>query len=171
MIFVDVETGGIEPRINALLSIGAVSGKDKFYTEIKPANGFKVEQQALAVNGLYNYKEHEKTLNEGIQDFKDWVDSLDTTKIISGWNVQFDVEFLKVGFKYAAITYPFSFRIVDVHSVAYAVYPELRVNRLGNSKDGVAKFLNLPPEKKPHNALNGAIHVKQIYDEIQKDLA
>ena len=103
MIILDLETSGLDPQIHGMLSLGAVDFEtgDEFY-------------------GENIYDSTKQTQVELYQKFVKWASGRST--LVGGHNVgSFDVQFLKkVHSKQKKITnFPFQFRYVDLHSVAY----------------------------------------------------
>lgn len=154
-IVLDVETGGLEPSENPLLSIGAVdyATGDEFYIECEASYGLKCHPAALAVNGFtieQAYDRSKATGTEAYALFVQWARG--RSNVLAGQQVgSFDIPFLhryaggKVEFEKT-----FSRRAVDLHSVAFARFGE------SLSLDGILKACGLAPEPKPHNALTGA---------------
>jgi len=98
---------------------------------------------------------------ELISDFKTWTDSIED-KTIAGQNVDFDISFLiestgRIGHKFN-----WGKRKVDQHSIAYAHYlkrnirPPLKDGISNLDGDTIMNYTGLPPEPRPHRALNGA---------------
>jgi len=167
MIIIDVETGGLDPQKHALLSIGAVDYDtgDEFYGECRAYRNYldyvddRIDDFALGINGFTHEQCHDKAKNwphELYMKFLQWA-AIDKKRdlLLAGQQVgAFDIPFLK---KIASDsrqgivpTWPFGYRSVDLHSVAFAV--------LGKSLslDGILTAVGLTPEPKPHNALTGA---------------
>lgn len=159
MIILDIETTGLDPQKNAMVSLGAVDyDTDKsFYGECRIEEGDEVNDGALAINGftreqindidkVYAVTIYEQFLN-WTQQFKD--------KLLGGHNIgHFDLLFLeryhRELHKIRETLWPFGYRTVDLHTVAYDV--------LGKSlsHEKICEALGLPVEQKPHNALTGA---------------
>lgn len=102
LVFVDTETGGLDPSKNALLSVAAIrcdaKGKpvDRYEAKIKVAEPLTVEAQAAAVNGYTPEK---------------WADGLEEVAVLArlrdllrdavwvGHSPRFDQEFIDAGFR------------------------------------------------------------------------
>ena len=159
MIIVDVETGGLDATKNPLLSIGAMDYKTgaSFYGECRTTQGMTVEAAALYVNGFLAEHITDNNKPSAAQLYKQFVEWANSNfgqvkHLIGGQQVgAFDVTFLHAaaGGK-AEFEKSFSYRTVDLHSVAYAKFGE------SLSLDGILTKLGLAPEPKPHNALTGA---------------
>ena len=161
MIILDIETTGLSPTKNAMISLGAVdfnSGK-KFYCECQVGPNDEVNDGALAINGftkdqITDYRKL-KAVDLYVY-FLEWANQFED-RVIGGHNVgHFDILFLE---RYHQelnetlknkIKWPFGYRTVDLHSIAYAVFGE------SLSHEKICEKLGLPVEEKPHNALTGA---------------
>lgn len=165
MIVVDVETTGTNPKNHSIISIGALdfsNSKNQFYGECAPFKEAKIDQEALKINGFteQEIKSKEKALEELIKEFLNWSKKIDN-KVLAGENIWFDVAFLKESVKKSNQEWIFGRRFVDLHTSSY-------IHHLLNNKepltkgisilslDKTLKYVGLPPEPKPHHALQGA---------------
>jgi DNA polymerase III epsilon subunit-like protein len=173
MIILDIETGGLDPRKNALLSIGAVDYEvgDEFYIECRAWSELALDATALAINGFtvaQAMDESKPFADVAYCQFLRWCQG--RPGLIGGQQVgSFDLRFLRAIHDSALATveegntayvhygkikdigqWPFGHRSVDLHSVAFS--------KLGKSLslDGILIAVGLQPEPKPHNALTGA---------------
>ena len=167
MIVVDVETTGIDPIKNSIVSIGAVdflNPQNTFYKECKTWRGAEISDQALKINGFtrkqINSNKKDK-LRQTIIDFYVWSSQVyDAT--IAGHNPSFDIGFLNDSLKRSGLKYYFGKRSVDLHSLCYENYIKsgkltpLLKNKSDLNLDKVLNYVGLPSEPKPHNALIGA---------------
>lgn len=162
-IVLDIETGGLSPLVNPILSIGAVdySNGDEFYGECHAwMDGFSqyvIDDAALVINGFTREQALDASKQSAtslVAQFLAW--SAGRANLLAGQQVgAFDIPFVKHIWQTstwlnAGEAWSFSHRSLDLHSVAYA--------KLGQSLslDGILKALGLAPEPKPHNALTGA---------------
>ncbi len=167
MIVVDIETSGVDPVKNSILSIGAVDFLDPtrvFYEECQVFEGAHISEEALAINGYT--KEQAQDLNkqsdkELVEKFLEWaIGSKDHT--IAGQNPSFDRDFLKYTAERYHLNWPLTKRTVDLHSVCYlhmierGIEPPLEKNRSALNLDLVLAYVGMPAESKPHLAINGA---------------
>lgn len=158
MITLDIETTGLDPVKNSIVSIGAIDfdSGETFYREcqIRPntlvdefalkVNGFSLEQISAISKKPYPY--------EIVSEFIDWVQKFND-KLLSGQQVgSFDIPFIRYEFDnyLRPQVWPFGHRSVDLHSIAFAKFKE------SLSLDGILRELGLYPEPKPHHALTGA---------------
>lgn len=168
MVILDIETTGLDPEENGLVSIGAIDfarPRETFYGECRIRKGEKVSPQALEVNGftMDQLKDDEKqTTKELIKNFESWL-SRRNEKVIGGLHIaSFDVPFLNRKAQQTGVNLKLHRRSIDLHSVAYAKMIEL--GRIVPLTDGwsvmdvdfIYPFCGLPREPRPKNALNGA---------------
>lgn len=167
MIVVDIETSGTSPYKHSILSIGAVDFSNperQFYQECQIEKDKEYTEEALNVNG---FKKEEltdpkkKTLESVLNEFIVWIQPV-KDKTIGGHNVNFDANFLNYSFKKYNINFSFGHRVIDTHSLVYAsllsrhIDPPTKNEKTDINSDYVFNYAGLPPEPKPHNALNGA---------------
>ncbi|MEM3431284.1 MAG: 3'-5' exonuclease [Candidatus Micrarchaeia archaeon] len=189
MLIVDLETTGVNPKKNSIVSIGAIDflhPERTFYEECRPWNGAEIDDDALAVNGFTKEQildEDRKTLYEAMNNFLKWV-SESENQTLGGHNFGFDWAFLKETAEIYNLSWKPHRRIVDLHSVCYThhlkrgIIPPLKDNRTDLSFNKVLNYVGLPDEPVPHNALFGAkaaaeafsrlLYGKSLLDEFKK---
>ncbi len=164
MIVVDVETTGLNPRKNSIVSIGAVNfekPEEQFYGECRPWVGATVNDQALLINGFSReyLKNNKKSHNKLILEFAEWMDIQIGNDIIAGHNPFFDTSFLFYSYNKCKIIPTFRHRIVDLHSICYAKILkniELKNNTNRLTSNAIFNYVGLDDEPNPHNGLMGA---------------
>lgn len=168
MIVLDIETTGLDPEENGIVSIGALdinNPDDYFYEECRIREGERIDPNALEVNGFSVEECRDKnrqSTRELLQHFEAWI-STRTIKMIGGLHVaSFDVPFLNKKASQVGLRMRLHKRSIDLHSIAYA-----KMHTLGKvvpmtdgwsvmDTDFIHPFCGLPKEPKPHNGLNGA---------------
>jgi DNA polymerase-3 subunit epsilon len=164
MIIVDVETTGTDPKKHSILSIGALdfsNPQNQFYQECRIFKGAKIDKEALKINGFSEREikdQKKKSLKEIIKLFLNWTKNI-KEKTIAGQNPHFDIAFLKASAERYKIEWPFSHRILDLHSLCY--FHHLKRGKSLPQKDNhsdlntekILKYVGLPKEPEPHNAL------------------
>ncbi len=169
MIIVDIETSGVNPNKNGMLSIGAVDldSNQEFYLECQLTEGREVEPIALEINGftLENIKDQNKLSDtEALLTFCRWTERF-KDKMLGGHNIgHFDILFLEEiwsridsGFLGGVKPkFPFSHRTVDSVTLGYALFKK------SLSLKDLCLELGVEPENKTHNALDGARKCKEI---------
>ena len=167
MIVVDVETTGLDPRKNSIVSVGALdmyNPKNQFYKECKIWDGAEVSDMALKINGFSREEitnPNKESLDSLVNSFIDWTKDIPNATI-AGENPSFDRDFLKYSAKMYGIDWKFTHRTIDMHSICYA-HQEKRglsiplKNSSSNLNSGlILNYVGLPEEPMPHNALMGA---------------
>jgi DNA polymerase III epsilon subunit-like protein len=177
MIILDVETTGVSPNNNSILSIGAVDFSHpefQFMQECRMWSGASVEEEALKVNGFSHESiadVSKKEEGEIVKLFLDWV-SLRDDVVTGGQNVFFDVSFIEAAAKRTGVISNLSRRIVDLHSITYAHMlssgeePPLKNGKTALDADTIMKYVGIPSEPRPHIALNGAIWEAEAFSRL-----
>ncbi len=168
MLVIDVEASGIDNRVHGILSVGVVDLSEperKFYGECRLWPEARVMDEALEVNG-FTYDdikdERKQSEKELLEHFKKWFLNA-KIHTLAGQNAHFDLYFLMAGCRRNKIDIPFSHRVIDLHSIAYfhmsnsGIEPPIRKGRSDINSDMAMRYVGIPEEPKPHNALNGAI--------------
>jgi DNA polymerase III epsilon subunit-like protein len=167
MIVVDIEASGLNISKHALVSFGAIDfshPERQFYAEPRAWEGSECDPEALAVNGfsekeVFNPKRPE--LADVMEEFLEWVEPI-IERTLVGQNPCFDRNFINDSFRRSGIGWNFSYRTLDLHTVAYMDHIRRGINvptengRTGLSLDDILLYVGLPEEPKPHNGLTGA---------------
>lgn len=168
MIIVDVECSGVSPEKDSLVSVGAIdfaNPNNRFYEECRIWDGAHVEKEALEVNGFSQEQitdPKKKTDREVVIDFLAWLENIEE-KTLAGHNPSFDRDFLQATAYRYHINWPLAHRTIDLHSICYFDMLKRgvpRPNVHGHSAlnlDAVLRYVGIPEEPKPHNALTGAL--------------
>lgn len=171
LLFIDIETSGLDRLKNNMISLGAITedGQHTFYHECRLEPGEPCSDEALAVNGFTRESvfDQSKPTKEALYHFfASWVKGLQEMYgykefILAGENIGgFDAIMLRKAYD-GTINFgkdwPFGHRFIDLHSVAYLATSK------SQSLDKSLEALGLPPEVKPHNALNGAKAARDLY--------
>ena len=177
MIFVDVETTGIDNVKNSIVSIGAIdffNPVNQFYEECQVEEGKEIDSEALEVNG-FSEKEIrnplKKRIEEILRNFIGWAKKIENITL-AGHNIDFDRNFLKEAAKKYRIKWIFGSRIIDLHSTAINDYLMRGRNILIKNKrydltsDKIFVYVGLPKEPKPHNSLIGAKMEAEAYSRL-----
>lgn len=177
MIVADIESTGLVPNKHSILSIGAVEFEHperQFYGECRSWDGANIMSDALAVNGFTREEcidPKKQSLEELMQNFLHFVEQCED-KTLAGHNPSFDRDFLNDSFSRAHIGWHFSYRTLDLHSMAYMdatkrgiVIPR-KNDRVEFSLDAILKYLGLPEESKPHIGLNGAKYEAEAFSRL-----
>lgn len=177
MIVADIEATGLDPHRHSILSIGAVDFLDpdrQFYGECRMWEGARIMSDAIAVNGFTMAEcddPQKQSLKELMENFLHWVEQCDD-KTLAGQNPSFDRDFLNDSFGRAGIGWHFSYRTLDLNSMAYmdmikrGVSVQHKNSRADLSTDTIFKYVGLPEEPKPHNGLNGAKYEAEAFSRL-----
>lgn len=177
MIILDVETTGTNAEKHGLVSIGAVDflyPEVQFYKECRVWDGAHVDPRALEINGFSesDIKNSEKqSEGELVKNFLMWLEEREDM-VIAGMNVTFDVDFVREASRRAGLATAFSYRIVDLHSIAYfhiinrGLEPPISNRKTNLDSDKIMQYVGIPTEPKPHNGLNGAIWEAEAFSRL-----
>lgn len=168
MIVCDIETTGIYPSLNSIVSLGALdfnNPSEQIYLECRIWDGAKVENLALMVNG---YKEEEirdfKKMREGelVLKFFEWLKERED-QTIAALHPVFDIGFIEAAALREGIKSIIGKRSIDLHSLIYMHMRQrglpmlIKNNRSSIASDFIMEYVGIPTEPKPHIAINGAI--------------
>ena len=123
IIFIDTETGGVNPEKAALIQLSGIIRIDKkdvekFNFYIKPFENSEVTEKALEVQGRTledlktdKYVEEKEVYKQFINILDKYIDKYDRTDkfIVAGYNVRFDVDILKAFFQRHGNNFLFSY--------------------------------------------------------------
>ena len=167
MIIIDIEASGLNIQKNAMVSFGAVDFSNperQFYAEPKMWEGAQCDPDALAVNGFTEEECRDpkrKELKDVMNEFLEWIKPI-KEKTLVGQNPCFDRNYINDAFRRSHIGWNFSYRTLDLHSIAYADHINRDIpipienNRTALNLDGILTYVGIPEEPKPHNGLTGA---------------
>ena len=179
IIFVDTETGGVDPSKHSLLSVGLVAWdyndgiidtieifiKQDQYTVTKEAqklNKFDIETHEkkavpplMAINAIKGFSISNTNRTNDIQ--------------LAGHNIQFDVSFLKKLFKdqNKSFNQLFSHRMIDTYSVLKFLQDADKINLDHISSASAFRLFHIKVDGR-HSALGDAIATAQLYGELLK---
>ena len=123
IIFIDTETGGVNPEKAALIQLSGIiridkNDVEKFNFYIKPFENSEVTEKALEVQGRTleelktdKYVEEKEVYKQFINLLDKYIDKYDRTDkfIVAGYNVRFDVDILKAFFQRHGNNFLFSY--------------------------------------------------------------
>jgi DNA polymerase III epsilon subunit-like protein len=168
LIVIDVESSGIDPAENSILSIGAVDFGNpgrRFYEECRMRHGARYEQESLRINGFSaeGITSGPKPFPETIvADFCKWAEGT-AERTPAGHNVHFDLSFLYSEIRRCGIRFSLGHRNVDTHTLTYAhllsrgISPPMSKGRTDKTSDYVFEYVGIGSEPRPHRAINGAM--------------
>jgi DNA polymerase III epsilon subunit-like protein len=177
MIVLDVEASGTNYQKHSMLSLGALDfthPDNRFYGECQAWEGAHLDDEALAVCGFTREEATDNTKQTEAQliaQFLTWAEGIED-QTLAGQNVSFDRDYVKAACERAGYNYPFAYRTVDTHTVAYThmvlqgkeVPIEKRHSAL--NLDAVLHYTGIPDEPEPHNALTGALSHAEVLSRL-----
>lgn len=165
MIILDIETSGTSAQENGMISLGAVDFRSdaEFYMECKLRYGAIAHPRALEINGFSEEEIRDNGKHSDIEVYEKflwWAGEIknhygdEKTIILAGHNIgHLDILFLEEIHARSGLQqlkFPFPYRTLDLHSLAYKKFRE------SLSHEEICAKLGLTPEPKPHHALYGA---------------
>lgn len=177
MIFLDLETSGLDPLKHGILSIGAVNTetKETFYLEPRLEEFKEIDPRALEVNGFTEEDVRDPSrisLGQALNEFMEWVQRCEI-KTLGGQNTHFDAGFLKEAMGRHNIEWIFGHRYVDLFSTAINVYQRetikipIKDGRFDINLDVILESVGLEREGH-HKALDDALLEAEAYNRLVK---
>ncbi|MEM3815066.1 MAG: 3'-5' exonuclease [Candidatus Micrarchaeia archaeon] len=175
---IDVETTGLDPKKNSIISIGAVdfsNPKRQFYRECRPWEGAIIEEAALSVNGFKRdslFDPNKPSLKEAISEFLSWLLKSEN-QTLAGHNFgSFDSKFIQAAIEIYNLNHRIQSRSVDLHSICYAdhlrkgIAIPMKWNKANITSDYVFNYVGLPEEPHPHIAITGAKFIAESFSRL-----
>ena len=182
IIFIDTETGGVNPEKAALIQLSGIIRIDKkdvekFNFYIKPFENSEVNEKALEVQGrtldelkAEKYIEEKEVYKQFINLLDKYIDKYDRTDkfIVAGYNVRFDVDILKAFFQRHGNNFLFSYLDSSMLDPLYSirllqiaeVLPVLENNKL----ETWCKHFGI--ELKTHDSLEDIVATKKLIGKL-----
>lgn len=182
IIFIDTETGGVNPEKAALIQLSGIIRIDKkdvekFNFYIKPFENSEVTEKALEVQGRTleelktdKYVEEKEVYKQFIKLLDKYVDKYDRTDkfVVAGYNVRFDVDILKAFFQRHGNNFLFSYLDSSMLDPLYSirllqiaeVLPVLENNKL----ETWCKYFGI--ELKAHDSLEDIEATKKLIGKL-----
>lgn len=176
LLFIDTETGGLDPEKHSLLSVGFVvwdSIQGECYSaeyRIKNEN-YQITKTAQKINKLTNSDFDDaivpRTLIKIFESLKDIYFSDYAAIPLAGHNTQFDVQFIKKLFKdnHRSFDNIFLHRIVDTYSILRFLQDSGIIIDEVNSSAQAFKLFGIIVEGR-HTALGDAKATMQLYERM-----
>lgn len=176
LLFIDTETGGLDPNRHSLLSLAMVVWEDMKIIdtqEILINDGvLSVTEEALSINKI-DIEEHKKTAISSTQTIEEMLLFIGKhfpaqKKItLAGHNVHFDADFLKVLFSQNNKDFSryFSHRIIDTSSILYYLYLAGRIEQKAVSSDEAFDLFEIDVHGR-HTAMGDAIATAKLFTNL-----
>jgi len=159
LVFVDVETSGLDPQVQEILEFAAVRDTgESMVTKIKPKRIETASEYALKLNG---YNEDDWADAPEMADILPEIVEFLKDSVIAGQNPRFDASFINAASKEHGIDLKVDYHVIDVATLTYEHLFPCGIESL--SLKNVCEFLGIPPEPNVHRALNGALTARRVY--------
>lgn len=176
LLFIDTETGGLDPDKHSLLSIAMVVWENREiidYQEILINDGIlSATQEALSINkiDLEKHKQSAVSSSQAMDEIRSFIGKHfpGQGKItLAGHNVHFDANFLKVFFSSNNKDFSkyFSHRIIDTSSILYYLYLAGYIKQRAISSDEAFDLFDISVEGR-HTALGDAIATAKLFTKL-----
>jgi DNA polymerase-3 subunit epsilon len=123
-LVIDVETTGLDPARHACIEIGAVLLDEsldvvwEFSASLLPPPDAEICAEAQQIHRIaLAESQRGEPAEKVIRAFHHRISSESAPVVVAGWNVWFDVSFLKVLYRRAGIDWSFGHRFLDVQSI------------------------------------------------------
>ncbi|HTI07678.1 MAG TPA: 3'-5' exonuclease [Puia sp.] len=176
ILFIDTETGGIDPKTNSLLSLALVVWKEmeiKASLEILINDGIlNVTEKAMEINGI-QLEEHKKkavTPFVALQQFDSFLKEHfeeDEKIVLGGHNITFDVNFLNAFLTINGYSFQqrFSHRHVDTASILFYLYLTGKIKRKITSSQDAFEYFGITVQGR-HTALGDVLATAQLFTNL-----
>lgn len=172
LLVIDTETTGLDPAKHACIELGAVlldrhlKIVKEFSQIITPRAGAEISPQAMEINKITDEELSKgKTHQAATKDFNRifFSENIGPIPKLAGWNVGFDVSFLKSLYYWTCLTWPFGFHYLDIQSI-YSFCSKYQTVSL---RAAIADQLG---EVQGHRALEDAKHTARILASIESNV-
>jgi DNA polymerase-3 subunit epsilon len=170
-LVVDLEMSGPEPGYHEIIQIGAVLLNDNwvelgtYLSNVYPENEEAFTASAEKIHGLsLDELQEAPMIYEVLEDFEQWIRKLLKRQggdlrdvVICGQSVIFDVNFLKFAYSGENLEWPFSNKLIDLHTIAFYTFRILEANGKtvprSLSLKAISAWFGFEREGDTHNAL------------------
>jgi DNA polymerase III subunit epsilon len=176
LLFIDTETGGMDPEKHSLLSVAMVVWENM---EIIDPQEFlindgilAVTDEALAINRI-DLEKHKKSAispSQAVEKILLFTGKHFPTQekiTLAGHNVQFDLGFLKILFSRNEKDFNryFSHRIIDTSSILHYLYLTGQIKQRAISSEEAFEFFEIKVEGR-HTALGDAMATARLFNKL-----
>jgi DNA polymerase III subunit epsilon len=171
-LVLDLEMTGPEPDYNEIIQIGAEVYDDdwkyrgEFLSNVYPENEDAFSGHSEEIHGIsLDDLDEAPMMNEVLEEFEAWLrkslflrpqDSLKGVAIC-GQSIINDINFLSYAYKKEKLSWPFSYRMLELHSISQYAFMILENNGKkvprSLSLENVARYFGFEREGDTHNAL------------------
>lgn len=185
LLYIDVETTGISPIFNGIIELAVIieiDGKivESHHWKIKPFETDRIDPSALEIVGvtideIKTYEDPNKIYWKLIKILEKYVDKFDKDKSKKffpvGYNVQFDLDFLKEFFVKNGDKFIgswFNWKKLDVLQIFYWMHYKNEIALENYKLDVVCQHYNI--ELQAHNALNNIVATRLLFKKIEDSI-
>ncbi len=176
LLFIDTETGGLNPNKHSLLSLAMVVWEDMKIIDSQELlindEILSVTEEALSINKIDIEKHKQSAISSSLAIEKIFLfinkHFPEQRKItIAGHNVHFDVSFLRFFFSQNDENFSkfFSHRIIDTSSILYYLYLAGHIKQKVISSDEAFDYFEIKVEGR-HTALGDAIATAKLFTKL-----
>lgn len=180
ILFIDTETGGLDPDTQSILSLGAAylnAGQiiDTFEMYIREPD-IVIDEGSLAIHGIDKSWLIENGLppRKAVDRLHSFLDSLEPGRnesrfLLGGHNVCFDIAFLKRLYRLSGddIGRRYSHRFIDTSSIlSFLIHAGSLPLKTASSDEAFGYFNILTRKNVRHNALTDAIATAKLYTHL-----
>jgi DNA polymerase III subunit epsilon len=176
LLFIDIETGGLDPNKNSLLSLALVVWEDMKIIDSQEFlinDGIlSVTEEALSINKIDIEKHKQTAISpslaiEKILEFINRHFPQQGKITLAGHNVQFDISFLRILFTKNKQEFSkfFSHRIIDTSSILYYLYLAGHIKQKAISSDEAFNYFGIKVEGR-HTAKGDAIATAKLFTKL-----
>ena len=178
ILFIDTETGGLNPEEHSLLSIALVVWQDlKILDSIElfiNDGVLNVTEQAIEINkiDIEKHKSNSITPADAINKIKEFLQThftgLDSSKItLAGHNVNYDVNFLRyfLSKNNESFSSYFSHRVIDTSSILYYLFLSGKLEYKALSSNEAFQLFGIKIEHR-HTALGDAVATAELFTKL-----
>ena len=173
LLFIDTETGGLNPSLNSLLQVGMVAyvnGKitNSYEFSIKKEN-YNITAFSLKFNGLDLYEDiYKNGINErqAVEDIIDFItNNFKDTPILVGHNPSIDKYMIRELFNRCALDMDkyISHRMIDTMSLLWGLYFAGKIPIEACSSDGAFDYFNIQINNR-HKALEDCLATVKLFE-------
>lgn len=168
----DLETTGLDPLFHEIIEIGLVVVRqpdwnilDMLEIKVKPEHPERITKEAVEVNG-YNPKDwkHALDLDAAMTLYAPKVKNA----MMAAHNITFDYGFIREAWRKTNIPDPMDYHRPDLWSIVWWTLRKITSLEKFNLKQ-ICEYLGIPPEPKPHRALNGAMKELEVLKKLDAE--
>lgn len=191
-LVIDLEMTGDDPGWHEIIQIGAVlytgdwKELGRYKSNVYPENEEAFSKPSEEVHGLsMEVLKDAPMLNEVLPEFEEWMiklqgkqpDSFDNSRILrrtmlAGLGLVNDYSFLKAAYGMDNRKWPYSYKMLDLHSITQILFPILRKAGIETprkqSLDAIGEYFGLERSSDDHDALEDAILTGACFIELMK---